>query len=149
MGKTAPIPINIYQCPVCDGEIKGTLEKATEHVNVPVDEPFPLGFVFLNEGENGDFPSGRGISVLFEGPRITFSHTYDYIAGTCINDFGREGIDYSGYRIASRELRNGIVQGNLRLLTAEEITEFRRWSPNLDEFLRRKKGTGLVTSLPD
>jgi len=144
-----PIPLYLFQCPVCDGEIKGTLKQAYEHVNTPLDKPFPLGFVFVNEDKKRDFAPSGGISVLVEYSRITFSHTHAYMAATGIHDFGIEEIQYSGYGIASRELRDGLAQGNLKLLTVEEIEEFRRYNPNLDDFLRKKGGTGLVTSLPD
>ena len=138
-----PIPIETYQCPICEKIIYGTETQAQEHVDLPVDTPLPKGFVYRYEPYGKD-DDERYFHIVIGSLGITKEHSHDLEIKSFyqISKYSTEGYSASCINQNSFDLKSALKEegGMYSLITLESFENFERFKKRFED---EKKELGI------
>ena len=142
---TEPIPIAGYQCPECKTIIHGenALERAKEHVQIPIDPALPDGLVFRINLFGGKV---YGLIPKFTPSSSYLNARHTHVQLRAIFDYENNMLLGSDH-LTSKQLKARFKSGDYELLTAAEFDELKEIC-NSDDI---SKGhlTPLVRTTPE
>jgi len=142
MSKPKPISIEAYKCPKCKLIIEGTYEEAQKHVDVAVDRPLPVGFIYEKGAfvcmviDKGEVSSSENLK--FNHAYLQNSKSYVFLTGEPLR---------GSYEKNSKVVKKFLKEGAYSLLSLENFKIFKEKLKDISLGKKLKRTTPSLEKL--
>jgi hypothetical protein len=125
MAGREPIRVEVYRCPVCSVFLHCRLDEAKEHTEIPEDEPFLPGFVFVHSCSEQEVYFAYVIERTGRiAKNIKGEGVHGYHQDLHVYDLAEDKLRQM-HTINSRILKRKLIEGEFRTADDKELEKLR------------------------